>query len=187
MKSSRENGTNDRNPLGNWANILLYAIAFFVLIASQAFGWHPAMLLFPLVLFAGYDLWFALHPKIWEEGGKTVSEALESIGSASQYTTYFVGFIGVVLSVMVSNPAGQEVLQMFRQVWYSAYGIGILVSAGTLLLFIPVAYRRRPDNEQEASWGLRACFGLVVFLQKTVVLLVIYLLLEMLAKVVGGN
>lgn len=145
--------------------------------------------LFPVFFCLVYDIHFRNKNKgEWSSYGRDTESTLAGIRAAIQYTTFMFGFIGIALSKCFEGSAADNPLLIFlnQSYWIKSYALTILFSVTLLLLFIPVSYNKFPRNPKkdkvsadpnEPSSALKNYYFTVLFLQKVVILLTVYLLL----------
>jgi len=85
-----------------------------------------------------------------------------------------IGFVGII----IGNDDGPGFFEFMKQNgWLLAYSFIIIAFSGIALLFIPVQYKD-PGETDKPSESLKNCFFAVLFFEKIIILLLVYLLLE---------
>lgn len=157
--------------------IIVYLVAFSSLYFSTIFE-KPWIILIPIAVFLSYDIWFRWVRK-WCIHSRTYEGTIESIRVASQYTSFFIAFIAISLSVAVNANISNELSNFFGQSIIQCYGFIVLAFSGLVLLFIPIPYLDK-GNKKEPSRALKNCFFCVLFMEKTIIILLIYLIIQIL-------
>lgn len=160
-----------------WGILLCYIIAFLSILISVAFDWSWFMLV-PIALFFYHDLNFRIDSGKTNFLGRSYAETVESIRAASNYISYFIALIGVFVGIIIGNDDGPGFFEFMKQNgWLLAYSFIIIAFSGIALLFIPVQYKD-PGETDKPSESLKNCFFAVLFFEKIIILLLVYLLLE---------
>lgn len=135
-------------------------------------------MLFPITMFLLYDIWFRwIRKGRWSDHGRNYKGTVESISSASQYTSFFIAFIAISLSLALNTDIPGELKALFSEFIIQCYGLVILAFSGLVLLFIPIPYLAG-GNTEEPSDALKNCFFAVLFMEKTIILLLMYLIIQ---------
>jgi len=137
------------------------------------------IMLFPLTMLLVFDIVFRVKRKgKWEKYGRDYKSTLDGIRAAIQYTTFLFGFIGIALSKCFDDITNNPLIAFInKSSWLKAYALTIILSVLILLLFIPVVYRK-PSTKKEPSEMLKNYYLVVLYLQKVVIILTVYLLLN---------
>lgn len=180
-------GTNNKKPrattLKEWIdnNIVFIifpfiAIVFLLTLKFETMHW---LMLLPVGLLLAYDINFRLKNKgRWRHYGRDYQATLHGIRAAIQYTTFLFGFVGIALGQFLSFESDNLLFVYFKSSdWIRVYGIAVVLMVIILLLFLPITYRY-PDNNDEPTIALKNYYSLVLFLQKVVILLTMYLILN---------
>lgn len=159
--------------------LLMYFFSLLFLVTSTHFGIHELMLA-PIVMFLSYDIWFRWirqGKENWSGHGRSYKGTVESISSASQYTSFFIAFIAISLSLALSTDIPVALKALFSEFIIQCYGFVVLAFSGLVLLFIPIPYLTH-GNAEEPSEALKNCFFTVLFMEKTIILLLVYLIIQ---------
>lgn len=163
--------------LDNYGIIFVYSFAFLSLVFSTLFEMHWIIII-PIVVFLIYDIWFRwIRKGCWCEYGRNYTGTVVSIKAASQYTSFFIAFIAISLSLAVDNEITNELKDLFGEFIIRCYGFIVLSFSGLVLLFIPIPYLDKGEKK-EPSNALKNCFFIVLFMEKTIILLLIYLIIQ---------
>lgn len=174
-KKAKKQKEVDITFLDNNGIVYIYIIAFISLIFSISCNLHW-IILFPLGIFLIYDIWFRwLRKGLWHHYGRDYEGTIASINSASKYTSFFIAFIAVSLSLIISEDTDPQLIELFQAPLIQAYGFIVLAFSGLVLLFIPIPYLNK-DEKKEPSEALKNCFFAVLFMEKTIIYLLIYLI-----------
>ncbi len=171
--------------LDNYGIVFVYVIAFLSLIFSTSTSTTNStsdekhwIIIIPIVVFLIYDIWFRwFRNGDWREFGRTSKVTVESIRAASQYTSFFIAFIAISLSLAINNNITDEFKGLFDDIIIRCYGFIVLSFSGLVLLFIPIPYLVK-DEKKEPTDALKNCFFFVLFMEKTIILLLIYLIIQ---------
>lgn len=164
--------------LDDYGVLIVYIIAFLSLIFSVLFKSHYIMII-PIIVFFIYDIWFRwLRKGSWVVYGRDYIGTVESIRMASQYTSFFIAFIAISLSFALENEISSELKELFTNKIIQYFGFVVLSFSGLVLLFIPIPYLMKGNEEKEPSTALKNCFFLVLFMEKTIILLLVYLIIQ---------
>ncbi|MDD3321739.1 MAG: hypothetical protein PHS59_09890 [Paludibacter sp.] len=163
--------------LDNYGAVYIYSFAFLSLIFSTLFEMHWIIII-PIVVFLIYDIWFRwIRIGYWSEFGRTYNGTVESIRAASQYTSFFIAFIAISLSLAVKNEITTGLESLFDEIIIRCFGFIVLSFSGLVLLFIPIPYLVKGEKK-EPSNALKNCFFIVLFMEKTIILILIYLIIQ---------
>jgi hypothetical protein len=183
----------------NYGILAVYMIALLALIYSTVHNAHWFMLI-PIAIFLIHDIWFRWCRKSsWVSSGRDHNGTVESIRAASQYTSFFIAFIAISLSLTVENTIfllgdikvtgddnlTNEIKNLFASPLVQYYGFTILAFSALVLLFIPISYLdtkkknwKKKKKNREPSIALKNCFFAVLFMEKTIILLLVYLIIQ---------
>lgn len=164
---------------------LIGAVSVTCMIVSLLYSLHW-LILFPVLIFAAYDGYFCRNEDF--QGGRNLRQTLEGIRAANNYISYIIAFIGLFSGIVFSRNENLAILNVLKKdVWLLGYAFSIVALSGVVMLFIPVKYIERGTLNEEAdvenarpSAALRVYYCMVIFLEKVIVLFLIYLLLVIL-------
>ncbi len=165
----------------NNAILIMFALTVCTILLALKFNSQYYIILLPIIAFFIYDINFRLKKESWKLYGRDYKTTLDGIRAAIQYTTFLFGFIGIALGQLLNKGLNEEILVLFyKSQWLQTYVVSIILIIALMLLFIPVVYTKRTDcdnNKCEPSSALKNYYFLILFLQKTFVILTVYLLL----------
>ncbi|GAB5526982.1 MAG: hypothetical protein Roseis2KO_48540 [Roseivirga sp.] len=159
--------------------LIMYLSSLLSLITATYFQIHELMLI-PITMFLLYDMWFRWirqGKENWSGHGRSYKGTVDSISSASQYTSFFIAFIAISLSLALSTDIPIALKALFSELIIQCYGFVVLAFSGLVLLFIPIPYLTG-GNTKEPSDALKNCFFAVLFMEKTIILLLMYLIIQ---------
>ncbi len=163
-----------REKYWDWGILLNYAIAFFSILLAVICKQHW-MVLIPVFCFLIHDIDFAYIGSEENFKCRTYEGTVKSITSASNYISYFIALIGIVMSVLVGTQQWDALRSIIiADDWIQAYGFIIIVLSGTSLLFIPIRYKEDGDQPSRA---LKNCFFAVLFFEKVIIIFLSYILI----------
>ncbi|MBC35066.1 MAG: hypothetical protein CL663_03355 [Bacteroidetes bacterium] len=167
------------------AILFIYGITFLTYCAGFWLRDQHYIMLLPIICFIGYDYWFTYkNKKAWGDAGRCKSDTLDSIRSASTYTSYFLAFVALSISLLSEGPDIAKSINM-ENFWIQIYILLILSLSGIILLFIPVTYKMKYEEKKEderPSKALKNCFFVVLLSEKIVITLIIYLIIVLLGS-----
>lgn len=165
--------------------ISIYLISAVSLVIAILCDNLPYLLLLPVVVYLAYDVNFYSSDDSLK--GRSINSTNDSIKSACTYLSYFIALSGIVLAMDAKNQTlitGILGDDSMTSNWIVAYFFTAIILALTALLFIPVQYSKDDDeNNGEVSKALKACFSIVMFLEKVSILFFVYVLLSVLKYV----
>jgi hypothetical protein len=167
----------------NYAVWIIFIFTVILLLLALKFSEEHYIIIFPIIIFLINDIIFRRSNKgKWRLYGRNYKSTLHGIRAAIQYTTFLFGFIGIVLSSSFDLGILTSLLEFFfESKWLQFYLISISMIITLMLLFIPVVYSKPQNKEdkegEEPSQALKNYYFIILFLQKTIILLTMYLLL----------
>ncbi len=175
-----EEQTIEETPFIDKYGILIMYFTSLVFLFLSTWSKTHELMLAPIVMFLSYDIWFRWirqGKENWSGHGRNYKGTVESISSASQYTSFFIAFIAISLSLALSTNIPAALKTLFSEFIIQCYGFVVLAFSGLVLLFIPIPYLTR-SNAEEPSEALKNCFFAVLFMEKTIILLLMYLIIQ---------
>ena len=84
--------------------LLIYAIAFVSYCVGFLFKDQHWIMLIPIICYISYDIWFTYYnERSWGKKGRCKMDTLDSIRSASTYTSYFLAFVALSISLLADG------------------------------------------------------------------------------------
>jgi len=169
-----------KRTMENHAVLFLFALTGLMYLVGFHFYKLHFIVLIPLAFHVVHDIWFRLQPVRWKQHGRDCKSTLEGVRAAMQYTAFLFGFIGVGLGATFKGGIPQHIKGLFSSsILLQGYLLAIIVMAGLMLLFIPVVYTNKSEssNSQEPSIALKNYYTFVLIIQKSLIILSVYLLL----------
>ena len=177
--------------LDDFGILFVYISAFVLLVIATRTDLH-GLLAIQIVIFFLYDIRFRLVKQgQWSNYGRDFEGALASITSASTYTSFFIGFIAISLSLIANTGIPEPLKDLINDPYIQVYVFITLSFSGLTLMFIPIPYvlkqkkgknaKNEGEDEEEnrePSEALKNCFFAVLFMEKTVILLLIYIIIQ---------
>jgi hypothetical protein len=164
-------------PINNgYINLVLYSMAIIFLLCSIFFN-LPQLLLIQVVLFLVYDILFVSERNSFE--GRTVKETVESIRAACTYLSYVFILMSIFAGVILdSGNNTQKCIESFKSdIYLMSYSLISLIGSIVAMLFIPIQYKTK--GVEGPSNALKNCFFFVLFMEKTVLLLFTYVVIQL--------
>ncbi len=159
--------------------IFMYGISFFCLLFAAIYYQPPQhkhwIMIIPLILYFIYDLYFRIDRQNKNFSGRDAKEILSSITTTSTYISFFIAAIGILASVIIDKNNISIIKELFKDEWITGYGFLIIALSGVALLFIPVQYTNK-NYPSKATAALKNCFFSVLFFEKVIIILIMYLL-----------
>lgn len=156
--------------------IVVFVYTFFSIYYESKY-WIPIVI---LVFFLIHDAVFRFINVNWIDYGRDYITTLRGLRSAIQYTSILMAFVGVIFSQFLK----QIVLFLkisIDNIYIKIYIIILLFIITFMLLFIPIIYKNYPSEKfnNEPSCALKNYFFIVLYFQKCIVILTIYLFLKL--------
>jgi len=162
-----------------------FLVIVFTVWASIAFKNCHYIIIFPILFFLVYDVLFWKEKKRWCRLGRDYKTTLRGIRAAIQYTTILFGFIGIAFGSFLDESTIGLVIELFREeLVLQYYAAAMVVIITVLLLFIPITYIdsetiniNEHNKTLEPSQALKNYHFMVLFLQKALILLSVYIII----------
>lgn len=157
----------------DWGILLNYGISLISIILAVVLHLHWIILI-PIFCFLLHDIDFVFNNSESNFESRKPVGTVESIRAASNYISYFIALIGVFIGLS-SKDWGSLKNILNESLWIKTYALILVVLSGVSLLFIPVRYFEK--NVNQPSKALKNCFLIVLFFEKVIIVLLVYVLI----------